>query len=325
MIQQTPRTLWKAINEHILAPTSIHFLRYHFENKTDFARRFVYFIYALDKAAPGAALKVVKKFGEIRGGEREKYEQIVQTLCELVIAKKFFDSFPAKKGYVYEWEPVDQNGKNPEFMVSGPEWRLLVEVKSPSLFDYDQKNRTAKGQVVGRFPHVKDVTEGLYGKGTIALPLDNKVKDYLTSAEKKFSSFVEVEVPTYGLLFICWGQRMFEAITPLSNPGCGLLTERSFNKPNGEIATYPHVSGVVVTQHQYFLQEILAERPRPAGLDGLEYGEYWGYGTPPNPSLCENRWAKALLPKSLKNILQTVPAGESLDPISQQVDFIHWL
>jgi hypothetical protein len=129
MSQQTPRTLWKAIDEHILDPISVHFLRYHFENKTVFARRFTYFIYALDKAAPGAALKVIKKLGEIRGDEREKYEQIVQALCELVIAKKILDSFPAKNGYVYKWEPIDRNGKNPEFMVLCPEWRLLVEVK----------------------------------------------------------------------------------------------------------------------------------------------------------------------------------------------------
>lgn len=325
MNQQTPKTLWKAVDTHILKPVTDHFLRYHFSKKTGFARRFIFFLYALDKAAPGTAIKIIKKIGEIRGREREKYEQVVQALCELVIAKKFLDSFPTKKGYVYEWEPVDLNGKNPEFMISSDKWRLLVEVKCPSLFEYEEKNRNAKGQVVGRFPHVKDVTEGLYGKGTIALPLDNKIKDFITSAEKKFASFSEIDLPTYGLLFVCWGQRMFEAITPLSNPGCGLLTERSFNKPNGEIARYPHVNGVIVTQHQYFLQEILAERSFDGNFEGLEYGEYWTPGSPPNPTFCRNPWSKMVSPAIFEKVLQTVPAGMSLDPTSQEMDFIHWL
>ena len=325
MSQQTPKMIWKAIDEHILKPVSEHFLRYHFTKRTDFARRFVFFAYALDKAVPGTAVKIIKKIGEIRGAEKERYEQIVQALCELVIAKKFLESFPHKNGYAYEWEPVDLNGNNPEFMISCKKWRLLVEVKCPSLLEYEAKNRNAKGQVVGRFPHVKDITEDLYGKGTIALPLDNKIKDFLSSAEKKFSSFSEITIPTYGLLFVCWGQRMFEAITPISNPGCGLLTDRSFNKPNGEIAKYPHVNGVIVTQHQFFLQEILAERRCPGKLQGLDYGEYWTWGSPPNPTFCRNPWAKNISPNEFETALQTVPAGQSLDPISQEMDFIHWL
>jgi hypothetical protein len=320
-------TIKKYINQYLLIKDgSIHFLEYHFNNVTHFAQDFMDFMLTLEKLHPGTAEGIIKRIGSIRGKEIKKYEQIIQALCELVIAKKFIDCFPSEEGFKFHWEPVDSKEKNPEFMIIGKDWRILVEVKAPSLFDYNEKNKGASSQVVGRLGPMKDVMEGIDGKGNVALPLDNKVKDYLESAESKFSSFNDIDVPTYGILFICWGERMFEAITPLSNEGCGLLGENSFhkNKKTGQIIKFPSVSGVIVTQHQHFLQLILAERFQHESGGSLDYGEYWGNPTP-NPIFAENIYAKNPLPRQFKEVLQTIDAGDSLDPISRNIDFIIWL
>lgn len=314
------------IDDHILIDDGRrHYLDYHFANETIFARDFIDFVCALDAASPGAAKNVIQKIGSVRGETASKYEQIVQSLCELIIAKKFTEEFPCENGYQLSWEPTDANGKNPEFMITCNEWRVLVEVKTPSLSDYNNKNRKAKAQLVGRLGSMKDFMQSLYGEEHVALPLDNKIKDYLISAEAKFSSFAKIDIPTYGLLFICWGERMFEAITPLSNPACGFLCENSHLKKDGEIVKFPHITGVIVTQHQLFLRLILAERYQHKTGGSLGYGEYWGFGSPPNPSFSENPFANHRLPKVFKDILQTVSPDTSLDPLSRPTDFVYWL
>ena len=302
-----------------------HYLDYHFKNETIFARDFIDFICILDTVSPGAAKNIIQRIGNVRGETTSNYEQIVQALCELVIAKKFIEEFPREDGYHFLWEPTDTNEKNPEFMVTCKEWRILIEVKTPSLSDYNNKNRKAKAQLAGRLGPMKDSLQNLWGEKHVALPLDNKIKDYLISAESKFSSFTKIDVPTYGLLFICWGERMFEAITPLSNPACGYLSENSHLKNNGDIVKFPNVTSAIVTQHQVFIQLILAERYRHKTGGSLGYGEYWGFGSSPNPSISENPFANDRLPKIFKDILQTVPPEASLNPISRPVDFVYWL
>lgn len=314
-----------AIDEHIIRDrTSQHFLTYHFDKDTTFALQFIDFLCVLDRICAGIGVNLIKKIGQIRGTKIEKYEQIVQVLCEIVIAKKFVEAFPPEEGYNFEWEPTDKSKKNPEFLVRCADWRILVEVKSPSLTEYNQKNRAAKAQVVGRTSFMKEVIENLYGKESVALPLDNKVKDYLISAEQKFSSFTDIDVPTYGLLFVCWGERMFEAITPVTGLGSGLFTPRSYYKKHGTAVEFPNISAVIVTQHQHLLNLLLQELPLPNGVNGFEYGDFWAYASPANPTLCENPKALLPMPMFLQEALHTMPAGQSMDPLAQEMDFVHW-
>lgn len=301
-----------------------HFLDFHFGNFTPFAQEFTHLMCKLEQLSPGSGYDFVKRIGSLKGESRATYEQIVQAISELVIVKKFLESYPEEEGFTLKWEPTEKTKSNPEFMIDGPEWRLLVEVKCPSLFDYDSKNRTASHQVTARLPGMKEIMTEI-GGGVPALPLDNKIKDFLLSAEKKFSSFEEAAKPMYGLLVICWGQRMFEAITPLSNVACGLLKESSYYAENGNKVRFPHVSGVIVTQHQYFIQNMLAG-DRPAHQRSwLDYGEYWGYNTPPNPVFSSNDFAFRALPREFLEKLQTVNAGESLDPIAGITETVLWL
>jgi hypothetical protein len=301
-----------------------HFLDFHFANHNKFAQEFIELICVLEDLCLGAGRATVKKIASLRGEDRATYEQIIQALCELVIGKRFIEAFPADEGFKLHWEPTDMGKANPEFMLECPEWRVLVEVKCPSLHEYEMKNRTATHQLAARLPGVKDVISNTIGKEP-ALPLDNKLKDFLISAERKFSSFGEVSTPTYGLLVVCWAERMFEAVSPLSNEGCGLLTSASFYRKDGKAVQFEHVSGVITTQHQIFLKTALAGyRPIHLASD-LDYGSYWEPNTPVNPVFSPNKSAKLQLPQNIIDALEAVMCGEHLDPIASPMDFVMWL
>lgn len=318
------QTMRKDIDAAIIDGEGRHFLDFHFWNHTEFAQEFIDLMCVLEDLCPGAGCATVKKISSLRGKDRATYDQIVQALCELVIGKRFIEAFPADAGFTLRWEPTDMGKANPEFMLVGSEWRVLVEVKCPSLNEYETKNRTAAQQLAARLPGVKDVISNMSGTEP-ALPLDNKLKDFLVSAEKKFSSFGEVAIPTYGLLVICWTERMFEAVSPLSNEGCGLLTQASFYRKDEKVVQFPHISGVITTQQQSFLQEALAER-RPSHLaSDMDYGSYWQPNTPANPVFSPNRFAKRQLPQVVIDALEAVMVGEHLDPIASPIDFVMWL
>jgi hypothetical protein len=312
------------IDAAILGGKGRHFLDFHFTNHNEFAQEFIELMCVLEDLCPGAACATVKKISSLRGEDRATYEQIVQALCELIIGKRFIEAFPADEGFKLHWEPTDMGKANPEFMLDGPEWRVLVEVKCPSLHEYETKNRAATQQVAARIPGLKDVISELSGTEP-ALPLDNKLKDFLVSAERKFSSFQEVSVPTYGLLVVCWTERMFEAVSPLSNEGCGLLTPASFYRKDDEVVQFPHVSGVITTQQQSCLKSALAGyRPSHLASD-LDYGSYWKPNTPVNPTFSPNEFAKRQLPQEIIDALEAVMVGDHLDPIASTMDFVMWM
>lgn len=314
----------KEIDAAIAGGEGRHFLDFHFANHNEFAQEFIELMCVLEDLCPGAGCATVKKISSLRGTDRATYDQIVQALCELVIGKKFIGVFPEGEGFKLRWEPTDVGKANPEFMLEGPEWRVLVEVKCPSLHEYETRNRTAADQLPVRLPGLKDAITKMSGTEP-ALPLDNKLKDFLVSAERKFSSFGEVSVPTYGLLVVCWTQRMFEAVSPLSNEGCGLLTSASFYRIDEKVVQFTHVSGVITTQQQSFLNEALAGR-RPSHLaSDLDYGSYWKPNTPANPVFSPNEFARSQLPQKIIDALEAVMVDEHLDPIARPMDFVMWL
>jgi hypothetical protein len=324
MTHKNFQTMRKNIDAAIGGVGGRHFLDFHFANHNEFAQEFIQLMCVLEDLCQGAGYATIKKISSLRGLDRATYDQIVQALSELVIGKRFIEAFPADAGFKLHWEPTDMGKANPEFMLEGPEWRVLVEVKCPTLNDYETKNRTAAQQLAARLPGVKDVMSDIYGT-ELALPLDNKLKDFLVSAERKFSSFGEVGIPTYGLLVVCWTERMFEAVSPLSNEGCGLLTQASFYRKDEMVVQFPHISGVITTQQQFFLQQALAGY-RPSHLSSdLDYGSYWEPNTPANPVFSPNEFATRPLAKVFIDTLEAVTVGGHLDPIAAPIDFVMWL
>lgn len=324
MAHKNFQTMRKDIDAAISDGMERHFLDFHFGNHNEFAQEFIELMCVLEDLCPGAGSATVKKISSLRGENRATYDQIVQALCELVIGKRFIEAFPADAGFKLHWEPTDMGNANPEFMMEGSEWRVLVEVKCPSLLEYETKNRAAAQQIAARLPGFKDAITSI-SDTELALPLDNKLKDFLVSSERKFSSFGEVSVPTYGLLVVCWTERMFEAVSPLSNEGCGLLTSASFYRKDEKVVEFTHVSGVITTQQQSFLQRALAGC-RPSHLmSDLDYGSYGKQNTPVNPVFSPNEFAQRQLPRAIIDALEAVTVGEHLDPIAAPLDYVMWL
>lgn len=324
MTHQNFEAMRSEVDAAIVGGEKRHFLDFHFANHNAFAQEFIELMCVLEDLSPGAGHATVKKISSLRGEKRATYDQIIQALCELVIGKRLIQAFSEDEGFKLLWEPTDIGKANPEFMLEGPEWRLLVEVKCPSLHEYAVKNRSAENQLAARLPGVKDVISNISGAEP-ALPLDNKIKDFLISAERKFSSFGAVSVPTYGLLVVCWADRMFEAVSPLSNEGCGLLTSASFFCKEGKVVEFPHVSGVITTQQQSFLSRALAGDLPGHLASCLDYGKYWEPNTPVNPVFSPNEFAKSQLPQEVIDALEAVPFNEQLDPIASPMDWVMWL
>jgi hypothetical protein len=84
------------------------------------------------------------------------------------------------------------------------------------------------------------------------------------------------------------------------------------------VLQFPHISGVITTQQQYFSQQELAGY-RPGYLSSdLDYGSYWKPDTPANPVFSLNKFAKRQLAKVRIDALEAV-VGEHLDPIAAPI------
>ncbi|MDV0440325.1 MULTISPECIES: hypothetical protein [Xanthomonas] len=296
-----------------------HFLDFHVANCTPPWRRIITASAKLDIVVPGFIELIAKRLGALMGENENFYEQLLQALCEIVIAEKFVDVYKKEEGFSFTWEPTENGLKNPEFMVECEDWRLLVEVKAPSLLAH---KRSATGSSM-QIPYRGWDRELLAQfSNRIVYPLDNKIKDFINSAQGKFSQFNSDKKLTYGLLVICWSERLYEAVGPLSNLATGLLTEESyFRDADNKVVTFPHVGGVLVTDHLGRISQALSH---PFGLGELmSYGSYWS-SVAANPVFCKNPEALSCVPGHVLEKLEAIPEGEHLDPLANTMDFIYW-
>lgn len=128
---------------------------------------------------------------------------------------------------------------------------LEIEAKCPALFDYTQQFRTlsasnlyAVNQYLTRTPGPRP--EG----GDTVLPQDNRVKDFLVSADEKFSgTFSNTRT---SLLFIAWSHDVGEPLQALLGRS-GLLTSDSFAR-----RTYPNIGGIVVSDSYGLFNDVFA-------------------------------------------------------------------
>lgn len=323
-------------NEHIINeliearlfdPGWFHWFGWHFSNTRPLARDIISTLGLIDSRAPGSAKKIAFRLGEIGGKERYEphYEQLLQLLCELVVARRLCEVFGAADGYELVWEPVGNSKKNPEFLLRGPEYDLLVEVKCPSLLTHMRKANQNDVQLLARLGDPK-IFDQLSDSGAATRPVDNRIKDFLVSAENKFASFDRTERTTFSLLVICWEQRMFEAVSPLINGSSGLLTNQSFNKDAaGEPIRFPNTDGIIVTPHLSWLIACTREEPC-LGIykSPLDYGTF-GPGVPlPDPAFINNPHSTRGMPKKVIDALYGVVPDPSGDPMTAPQDMIFW-
>lgn len=253
---------------------------------------------------PGYATKFIKTIGSIGGKEKfiPHWEQLLQHLSELMVVAHIV-SYDWPEGTKFESEPsTKKNGKNPEIIVRSPDIHLAVEVKAPAYLAHHNNRTTNSIQLASRFVPQERLSEIVGDVSTATMPRDNPMKDFLVSAESKFSQFTSEE-KFVGILVIVWDDFVYEPISALQHSSCGLFTGNSFHRDvSGNAISYPSVGGVVVIRHLHQLVRTTRSEPLFDGMsDPMIYSVSSGF---PPKAFVEN----PLLPLQRKEIFDIFEA-----------------
>jgi len=300
--------------------TRWHWLGYNFTTGTEgfnyFSPLTIAALDAVDQRMPGYAEEMIKRLEGMGGSEKNlrDYESIVAWLAELVVVYHLV-TYPWDDSCAFSMEPtVGNSPKNPEIVV-GLEGvgSLGVEVKSPDLANHRRARSIQPWQLLARTElRPADLD------GAVTLPTDNKVKDFLVSANAKFASFRAADSAFRSVLVIVWDDFVNEPLTALLAPSCGLLTPNSFYRDAaGNAVEYPNVDAVLLMRHQHQFRLGMANRPpTDERKHFLDYGDYNAF--PPhvlvaNPAgrALDGKWVEALRgwrPESLSHMAEYVPS-----------------
>ncbi|MBS1051590.1 hypothetical protein [Gluconobacter japonicus] len=237
-----------------------HLLDFHFYNITNIALSISKAISDINNREDGIKSQLIQNFLDIKYKEElssnektRRFEQLVQLISEVIVLQCVCNiDWPS--GSTFEYEPKAPNGKRPEFKVETDNTIYLFEVKAPSLIDHKTKRTNNSFQMPYRHHSeiLKDFKE-LYG--SVTLPKDNPIKDFLLSAQDKFSSFSK-EKEVISILVVVWDSHMYEATAPLVNQFNGLLTENSWFG----IEKIKDVDGViVVNKMDHIINDLMSQ------------------------------------------------------------------
>ena len=205
--------------------------------------------------------------------DREKnerdYEAILQIFSEMLVLDQVLQ-MPWADDVEFSYEPAGKTDQRPELRVVSEGKRYLFEVKAPSLLDHVRKRQEVGWQIPGKILP-KEGIQAISRGEPIVLPRDNPVKDFLNSAEKKFSDFDEEDGAN--ILVIVWDDYVYEPITSLANEHTGLLTTNTFYRDDaGKPINHPSVDAVIIVRHLTYFFEGLAERPLPDRRGAFDFG-----------------------------------------------------
>ncbi|MDQ2190365.1 hypothetical protein [Vibrio sp. A14(2019)] len=180
--------------------------------------------------------------------------KFLQAACETSVAASIASSFP--QTFVYEPKLNPPSDVDCSFSYNG--FKFNIEVKCPDFSKaHAQKERNAFNiGSFGRIPEFKDTAEMLsnmfesMGNAFEVQPhMDNKLKDYLLSAQKKFSN--ETNPKELNVLLVCCDtamdmQKWFHYMYGMQ----GLFTRDSFHNP----LEYDRVDAVILTNlyHRHY-------------------------------------------------------------------------
>ncbi|MES2898672.1 MAG: hypothetical protein V4723_03035 [Pseudomonadota bacterium] len=273
---------------------------------------------------PGYARQFIERLAGVSGraNHMPDWEQLLQQLAELHVISRV-SSFYSCGECTFKLEPTALgSNKNPEIVVSTATYSLGVEVKAPSIFKHWESRSENPNQFASRFAS-KDIIMEMADGRTATLPRDNPVKDFLISANQKFAGFALNDPRFIGVLVICWDDFIYEPISSLIQPDCGLLTENSFFAgPDGRPYRFENVAGIVVIRHLY--QLVLACRDEHL-MDGISHPlDYGQMGKPPWKAFFQNPHGR-LVPGE---VIQCFDAREVCDEMGAEYrpqEFIMWL
>ena len=258
-----------------LRQTGWHWFAYHFSTgPRPFAINIMDACACINRAAGGVGSTLLQELLSIGGRDRDEsqYQQLMQKLAEILVVERIVAS-PWPDGTTFAHEPAAfPGGPRPELLVTFPEGRLLVEVKTPSLLGHARQRGTNATQLPYRGGLPPELANRHAPDNGVTLPRDNPIKDFLADAERKFAGFRDDVTST--LLVIVWDDHIYEPISSLANPMSGLLTPNSFVRDaRGEAQTYPSVDAVMVIRHINYFVEAAAERMLADRESGMDFGD----------------------------------------------------
>ncbi|WP_133582008.1 SEC-C domain-containing protein [Aureibacillus halotolerans] len=200
-------------------------------------------LFEIEEKIPGYSSKTIDWISKIK---KKHFEQMIQILGEVGVLRKFSS---IAKEHSIELEPRKNKGKNPEFRGILQERYISIEVKTASLFEFNDNRQTGL-QITSHLDY-KDYSS-VKNHGKIINPLSLKVKDYLHSANEKFKDHKKNNeyVDDLCILFIIWDDYINEPLSALINPNSGLFTKKSFSADSN----FENVDGVIIIRniHQLF-------------------------------------------------------------------------
>ena len=195
---------------------------------------------------------------KLRAKKKKSYNQhnLISAFCELSLMNTFIVRSSDRSSFVYEDRCVDGSDKNVEFTIKMANFTFHVEVKTSDLLLEDRNivkalENSEKVLVLdSRNKHFREIME----KSPVPVigSLDNRIVDYLESANEKFSiSKDEYEV---NLLVICWDDRIHQPLMALKSVDAeGILTGNTHLKnEDGTPKTFDNV-GCILINSSYFL------------------------------------------------------------------------
>lgn len=237
-----------------------HWLGYNFTPGTEgfvtVGGRTVIALAQVDAMMPGFANEQLARLEALGGSGMDlgHYAQIVSWYAELLVNLKLA-GHPWPASTTFLMEPTAGESKfNPEVAIKlNDAGTLGVEVKAPNLLEHAKKRQTQPWQLTGR----TEITPAALD-GSVTLPRDNPVKDFLVHADKKFAGFRAADPDFRSLLVIVWDDFINEPLTALLSPSSGLLTPGSFHRQNDKAVEYPNIDAILLVRHQHQIVRALA-------------------------------------------------------------------
>lgn len=214
-----------------------------------------------ERRLPGLGVHYINELSYLGGPECDepRYEQILQLFAEVFVINRIL-MMPWGDTAQFFLEPPGANRLCPDFRVVDIDGAYNFEVKSPSLLSHQRLRAAARDQLPVRI--TKEFKAYVQSVNPDALlPRDNPVKEFLDSADQKFSGFSRGRGAN--ILVIVWDDFIYEPIGSLVSDFSGLLTGNSFYRLDGEAVIFENIDAVVCARQMHVFQEAFAERPLP--------------------------------------------------------------
>lgn len=259
---------------------SWHWLSYHFQ---PYKKGYEHFLAAaivdsclrIEEHIPGFTEEFSTRLASLSGREKflPHYEQIIQLLSELYVIRHLVSSCPNGSEFIHE-PKAEGSEKNPEIGITTQNKKLFFEVKCRQYIEHHNNRGSAAIEIPSRMDGILDLANSIKSEDeTIVLPRDNVIKDFLISAESKFSCFKKEDPSALCILVIAWDDFAYEPISSLINNASGLLTERSFFKENDSAVQFGNIDGILITRISH---QLVRSTRNELPVDGLRHPLDWG-------------------------------------------------